>query len=131
MNEILAPLISTGQVLCYLDDILIATGPDISHHRSIVNEMLTLLAANDLYLKPEKCQFEKNKLAYLGVIISGGTIHMDPSKVEAVRSWPTPHNVHDICVFLGLVGWLCPFLKGFALAAKPLTKLTAKNTTFT
>ena len=45
------------------------------------------MAEYDLYLKPEKCVFEQRTITYLGLVIGEGEIHMDPLKVEAVRTW--------------------------------------------
>ena len=59
MNEILKDLIDEGHVVVYMDDILIFTEDLESHHR-ITKEVLRLLEANDLFLKPQKCSFEKS-----------------------------------------------------------------------
>jgi hypothetical protein len=45
-----------------------------------------------LYLWPEKCEFEKTKIEYLGIIISHDKVEMDPVKIEGVADWPTPSN---------------------------------------
>ena len=50
-------------------------------HHHVVNDVLRILAVNDLYLKPQKCQFEQTEVEYLGVIISEDSIAMDPIKV--------------------------------------------------
>ncbi len=52
--------------------------------------MLDKLEKHDLYLKLEKCAFEKEEIDYLGVIISQNTIKMDPEKVKGVAKWQTP-----------------------------------------
>ncbi|KAH9272533.1 hypothetical protein BASA83_005344 [Batrachochytrium salamandrivorans] len=44
----------------------------------------------DLYCKAEKCHFYKSETKYLGYIISADGLRMDPSKISAVQSWPTP-----------------------------------------
>ena len=92
MNSIFADLISAGKVAVYLDDILIFTD-NLQDHRKVVNEVLKRLADNDLYLRPEKCEFEQTKIEYLGLIISEGEVRMDPVKVEAVRNWKPPSNL--------------------------------------
>ena len=38
--------------------------------------MLHKLEQNDLYLRPEKCKFEKKEINYLGVIVGNGKIQM-------------------------------------------------------
>ena len=97
----------------YLDDILIATLDDLQLHREVVHEVIKVLIQNDLYLKPEKCFFEQKEIMYLGLVIGEGRTQMEPAKVEVVKTWPTPRNLHKTQVFLGLIGWLRPFLKGF------------------
>ena len=79
----------------YLDDILIFTDT-LEEHRKIVNEVLKRLKDNDLFLRPEKCEFEQTKIEYLGLIISEGEVHMDPVKVEAVKNWPAPSNLREL-----------------------------------
>jgi hypothetical protein len=54
------------------------------------------LAANDLYIKLEKCTFEQEEMKYLGIIIGKGKTHMDPKKLMAMVNYLTPANVMDI-----------------------------------
>ena len=115
INEVLKDLIATGLVLVYLDDILIATPNDLPLHQKIINQVLVKMAEYDLYLKPEKCVFKQRTITYLGLVIGEGEICMDPLKVEAVHTWPPPQNLHELRVFLGLIGWLQPFLEGFCI----------------
>ncbi len=63
------------------------------------------LEQNDLYLKLEKCDFEKKEINYLGVIVGNGKIQMDPKKLNSVADWPVPKNPTDICKFLGFTGY--------------------------
>ena len=72
-----------------MDDILIFTD-DLATHQLITQQVLTILQKNNLFLKPEKCFFEALEVEYLGVIVSQGSIKMDPKKIEALRDWPTP-----------------------------------------
>ena len=58
MNELLQDLINTGKVLVYIDDILIFTN-NLDKYCKLVRQVLSILSANKLYLKPEKCEFEK------------------------------------------------------------------------
>jgi hypothetical protein len=50
----------------------------------MVQEVLDLLQSHKLYLKPEKCDWEKLEVKYLGHIISGSNVKMDPAKIEAI-----------------------------------------------
>jgi hypothetical protein len=44
-----------------------------------------ILQENKLYLKPEKCEFEKEEFEFLGVIVRNGQIRMDPKTVAVIR----------------------------------------------
>ena len=45
---------------------------------------------------PEKCEFFKKEVCYLGYIISKHGIKPDPKKVEAMTNFPTPQQVKNI-----------------------------------
>src|SRR5204862_3642807 len=55
MNDIFHVEVAQGQVLIYLDDILIFSKDLDDHHRQVRN-VLQRLREHKLYLKPEKCQ---------------------------------------------------------------------------
>src|SRR6266487_5802565 len=79
MNKIFQDLIMEGVVSIYLDDILIFTKTFQEHHR-ITRLVLERLRQHHLYLKPEKCEFERTRIEYLGLIISEEKAEMDPIK---------------------------------------------------
>ncbi|XP_070029165.1 uncharacterized mitochondrial protein AtMg00860-like [Nicotiana sylvestris] len=57
-----------------------------------------------LYAKFSKCEFWLESVAFLGHIMSGDGIKVDPKKIEAVQSCPRPTSVTEIRSFLGLAG---------------------------
>ena len=63
-------------------------------------------------------------------IVSKEGISVDPSKVEAVHSWPTPRNAREIRSFLGLASHYRRFVEGFSQIATPLMQLTRKSVKF-
>ena len=67
---------------------------------------------------------------YLGHVVSEHGISTDPSKIEKVKNWPTPKNQTDVRSFLGLASYYRKFIKGFAEIARPMQKLTEKETMF-
>jgi hypothetical protein len=83
MNEIFQDLITKGVVSVYLNDILIFTNLLEEHHR-ITCLVLDHIHEHKLYLRPEKCQFGKTKIEYLGVIISHNKVEMDLVKIAGV-----------------------------------------------
>ena len=70
-------------------------------------------------------------MKFLGHIVSGKGLSVDPSKVEAIQNWQTPKNVTEVRSFLGLAaGYYRRFIKDFAKVAVSLTRLTKKNLVF-
>ena len=100
MDEQFKDLIATGHVVIYLDDILIFA-TTILVLEQLTHQVLQRLLDLDLFLRPEKCSFNRTSVEYLGIIISEGELRMDPIKLKAVRDWPWPKTVKDIQKFLG------------------------------
>jgi hypothetical protein len=86
MNKIFQDLITEGIVSVYLDDILIFTN-SLEDHRRITCLVLDCMREHKLYLRPEKCEFKKTRIEYLGVIISHNKVEMDV-KIAGVADWP-------------------------------------------
>jgi len=104
MDDIFEDLISEGVVVVYLDDILIFT-ETLEEHRKVTRRVLDLLEKHKLYLRPDKCEFEKTMVEYLGVIISHNSVSMDPVKIAGVTEWPTPMNKKEVQSFLGFTNF--------------------------
>ena len=126
MDDIFEELISEGVVVVYLDDILIFTDT-LEEHRSVTQRVLELMEKHKLYLKPEKCEFEKTTVEYLGVIISHNSVAMDPVKIAGVQEWPEPTNKKEVQSFLGFTNFYRRFIKDFSEHARPLFDLTRND----
>jgi hypothetical protein len=116
-------------VVVFIDDTLIYSKSEEGHaeHLRIV---LQVLKDKKLYAKLSKCEFWLKEVSFLGHIISGSGIAVDPSKVEAISQWETPKSVTEIRSFLGLAGYYCRFMEGFLKIALQLTQLTCKGKAF-
>ena len=128
MNDVLREYLDDFLVI-YLDDILIYSNTK-SEHQHHVRLVLQRLREAGLYVKPEKCQFAVSEVSFLGYLISANGIRMDPKKVEAVTSWPTPQSQHDIQVFLGFANFYRRFIKEYSRTVSPITALLKKDVTF-
>ena len=109
-----------------MDDILIYS-KHLKEHHQVVQEVLKRLEHYDLYLKPEKCEFEKDSMEYLGMIIQPREVQMDPGKVAAVRDWPTPTMLKEVRAFIGFANFYRRFIKDSSTMACPLHDLTKKD----
>ena len=127
MDAIFREEITSGDVVIYMDDILIATTGSLEYHRQRVAHVLKKLQDNDLYLKPEKCHFHKQEVDYLGVIVGKGQVKMDPIKVKGITEWPTPTNVSELRSFLGFGNYYKDFIPAYSSITRPLHDLTKKS----
>ena len=56
---------------------------------------------------------------------------MDSSKAAGLAKWPRwLRNVKEVRRTLGILGYQCPFIKGYAQLARPLMELTQKGVPF-
>ncbi|GJZ59856.1 putative reverse transcriptase domain-containing protein, partial [Tanacetum coccineum] len=82
------------------------------------------------YAKFSKCEFWLLEVQFLRHVINGDGIHVDPSKIKAVKNWEAPRSPSEIRSFLGLAGYYRRLIENFSKIAKPLTVLTQKSKTF-
>ena len=124
MNKLFQPLLGKG-VLCYMDDLLIyAKTPD--EHERLLKQVLQILESNDLYVRLQKCDFERPELKYLGHIVTAKGIKVDPAKVQVIKDWPRPTSQKDVRSFLGLSNYFRKFVQGYTTLVIPLIQLTRK-----
>ncbi|GJT70994.1 putative reverse transcriptase domain-containing protein [Tanacetum coccineum] len=90
-------------VIVFIDDILIYsnTKEDREVHLKLVLEMLK---KERLYAKFSKCKFWLQEVHFLGHVVNHNGIHVDPSKIEAIKNWKAPTTSSEIRSFLGLAG---------------------------
>jgi transposase InsO family protein len=129
INETLKHLLDVT-VLAYVDDLLIFTDGDLDQHIKDVQEVLSLLKKTDFKTAPEKCEFHKKEIEFLGFVIGIDGIKVDPKKTKSIIEWPIPKNVKDIQSFLGLVNYIRGHMPRMAHASMALTELTKKDVPF-
>ena len=86
--------------------------------------ILGLLENEKLYAKFSKCEFWLQEVHFLGRVVNSEGVHVDPSKIEAVKNWKAPTTPSEIRFFLGLAGCCRRFIANFSKIVKPLTLLT-------
>ncbi|GKB26654.1 putative reverse transcriptase domain-containing protein [Tanacetum coccineum] len=70
------------------------------------------------------------EVQFLGHVINGDGIHVDPSKIEAIKNWESLRTPFEVRSFVGLEGYYRRFIENFSKIAKSLTILTQKSKTF-
>ncbi|GJS93207.1 putative reverse transcriptase domain-containing protein [Tanacetum coccineum] len=125
MNRVCKPYLDKF-VIIFIDDILIYSKTK-EDHQVRLKLVLELLKKERLYAKFSKCEFWLQEVHFLGHVVNHNGIHVDPSKIEAVKNWKAPTTPSEIRSFLGLGGYYRRFIANFSKIAKPLTSLTQKN----
>uniref|UniRef100_A0A803TSC6 Reverse transcriptase domain-containing protein n=1 Tax=Anolis carolinensis TaxID=28377 RepID=A0A803TSC6_ANOCA len=128
INDVFRDLIDQFVVI-YLDDILIFS-KDEREHRQHVKQVLHRLRANGLFAKASKCVFHVPEVEFLGHVVSGRELKMDPHKVDAVNSWQELKTKKDVQRFLGFANYYREFIPNFAKLTVPLTQLLRKKQPF-
>ena len=129
MDNVLSGL-QGEQCLCYMDDIIVYSAT-LEEHIDRLENVFNRLATSNLKIQPDKCEFLRKEVAYLGHVVTPEGIKPNPAKIEAVVNFPQPRNPKEIKQFLGLSGYYRRFLPNYAQLVKPLTSLLKKNVEFT
>ncbi|GKA72637.1 putative reverse transcriptase domain-containing protein [Tanacetum coccineum] len=128
MNRVCRPYIDKF-VIVFIKDILIYSKTREEHEEHL-GLVLELLKKEKLYAKFSKCEFWLREVQFPGHVINGDGIHVDPSKIEAIKNWKAPRTPSEVHSFLGLAGYCRRFIEDFSKISKPLTVLTQKSKTF-
>ncbi|GJX92928.1 putative reverse transcriptase domain-containing protein [Tanacetum coccineum] len=128
MNRVCRPYLDNFMIV-FIDDILIYSKTQEEHveHLRLV---LELFKKEKMYAKFSMCEFWLREVQFLGHVINGNGIHVDPSKIEAVTNWKAPRTPTEVRSFLGLAGYYRRFIENFSKIAKSLTILTQKSKNF-
>ncbi|KAI3780239.1 hypothetical protein L2E82_10210 [Cichorium intybus] len=108
----------------------LTNAPAVRNTVNTYDKFLETLRAEKLYEKFSKCEFWLRKVDFLGHVVCKEGIHVDPSKIKAIKNWEAPRTPTEIRQFLGLAGYYRRFIQNFSKIAKPLTTLTQKGVTF-
>lgn len=116
--------LNRSEVLVFIDD-LIVFSETLEEHECRLIQVLNRLKEYGLKLSPDKCKFFQTSVRYLGHVVSEHGVSTDPSKIEAVKTWPRPQNLKELKSFLGFAGYYRRFVQDFSKIVRPLNDLTA------
>ena len=115
--------------LAYLDDVMFFS-ETAEQHLKHIQIVLTRLKQAQLKLEKSKVFTFKKELSYLGHLLTSDGIKPQTEKIKAISEIKTPKNQKGVREFLCMVGYYRKFISRFADAARPMTKLTRKETKF-
>ena len=116
INKILAKKLDIF-VIVYLHNIVIYIKDPGQAHVDAVWLVLKELRKHGLFTKLKKCQFHKDKVCFVGYIISAYGVRIEDKRIKIVKNWPELKSVHDIQVFLGFVNFYQHFIQDFSKIA--------------
>ena len=88
------------------------------------------LREHQLFAKFSKCDFFKDKIQYLGHVVTKEGISVDPEKIKAIEDWLVPKDITDVRSFMGITGYYQRFIEGFSRIANSITSLQKKGKKF-
>ena len=91
-------------VVVFIDDILVYLKNE-EEHKEHLRLVLEKLREHQLYAKFSKCEFWLKEVGFLGHVISGEGIEVDPTKVASITKWLASTSVGEIRSFVGLGGY--------------------------
>lgn len=128
IDSVLGPELEVN-VFVYLDDIIIVSS-DFDTHLQILDKVLGRLKQAKLTLNKAKCQFCRSELKYLGYMVDGEGLRVDPDKVESILNIPAPKSAKEVRQFVGTASWYRRFIPDFSTRLYPLTSMLKKGKKF-
>ena len=119
MNQLVQVL---PQIICYIDDILIAGETDEEYWRN-VRAVLQRLQNNGIHITKEKRSFMQESVTYLGFCVSAKGLLPTKVKMKAIAEAPSPNNVQQLCSFLRLLNYYGRFIPNLSNMLQPLDVL--------
>lgn len=116
-------------VFCYIDDLIIGGATEQEHDENL-NEALRRLQDAGFKLKIEKCEFKRDTLKFLGLVIDKHGVKPNPEKIAVIQNLPAPIDVPQLQSFLGAVTWYGKFISGMRELRGPLDELLCKDVKF-
>ena len=123
MNQVLEGL---DGVLCQMDDVLIF-GANKAEHDARLTKVLERLEDTGVTLNPDKCEFGRERVKFLGHIVDREGIRANPDKVAAVLQMKAPTSITELRRFLGMVNQLGKFSPRIAHLSQPLRELLSNK----
>lgn len=121
--------LSPQQAFIYMDD-LIVIGFSENQHINNLRRVFEICREHNLKLNPEKCEFFRSEVTFLGHLCTSEGLRTDPKKIVAVQKYPRPTNKDEVKRFVAFANYYRRFISNFSTITYPLTRLLQKRVNF-
>lgn len=129
MMQIAFSGLGTDKCFIYMDDIIVI-GKTEREHLENLKKVFEICRERNLKLNPEKADFFRHEVTFLGHRCTKDGLLPDPSKIECVKRYPVPTNSDEAKRFTAFSNYYRRFIKNYSVVAKPINRLTSKNEPF-
>lgn len=117
------------QAFLYMDDVIVV-GTSENNHLNNLRNVFQICRSRNLKLNPDKCEFFRAEVIFLGHKCTQNGLLPDDTKTEVIRKYPRPNDKESTKRFIAFSNYYRRFIKNFAELAAPLNYLTRKRTEF-
>ena len=126
MDETFSQMVGERKVVIFMDDVIVH-GNTRDELTTRVSEFLQTCKDENLHLKIAKSTFKTQEVDFLGYKIKNGQYSPCPVKTAAIKDWPVPTNLKELCSFIGFCNFYRMFIANFSQIAHSLHLLTKKD----
>ncbi len=109
-----------------MDDFLIAEDK-VNDHNSVLRETLQTARENNVTFSLKKLQLCEDKVKYSGQRFSKEGLKIDEDRIKAIKGLPDPKSVKEIETLLGMVTYICKYMKNLSSVTEPLRSLIKES----
>ena len=108
----------------YMYDILIYCAETTAEHQAYVQKTVQQCVNHGLAVYLTKSEFYIHETIFLGHIVNGSQVQMDPAKLKSMFKWPVPTKKKEVQAFLGFANYYCRFIENYTTKARHSIDLT-------
>ena len=109
-------------LVCQMDDVLVFGATQDEHDKRLIAALKRIETAG-VTLNPNKCEFNKRAVKFLGHLVDENGIRADPEKSSAISKMEPPRNISELRRFMGMANQLGKFSHRLAELSQPLREL--------
>jgi hypothetical protein len=100
MTTVLSGIQGIKCLVCLDDNVVF--GENLNTHNERLREVFGRMRQHNLKLQPDKCEFLRREVSYLGHVIGQTVIKPDKKSIKALKNYPKPRTTRELKGFLDL-----------------------------